>query len=144
MDFWHVTKQGKIEKENSQPTLALDLLFISIQTKTKIFKCFSIFLIKTPKLRLILLIFTVFEGMFQRLHSYNRNSVFKLQDVFSEGLKSNLWGWRSPKLQLKQESAHPGKGEIGNPLAGSQWGEKAGTWSNISQHTWTCLSQQCD
>ena len=40
MDFWHVTKQGKIEKENSQPTLALDLLFISIQTKTKIFKYF--------------------------------------------------------------------------------------------------------
>ena len=32
MDFWHVTKQGKIEKENSQPTLAPHLLFIFIQT----------------------------------------------------------------------------------------------------------------
>ena len=42
MDFWHVTNQGgKIEKENSQPTLALDLHFTISRLPEKIFVDFE-------------------------------------------------------------------------------------------------------
>ena len=43
MDFWHVTNQGegKIEKENSQPTLALDLHFTIFYCQKKIFVDFE-------------------------------------------------------------------------------------------------------
>ena len=45
MDFWHVTNQGegKIEKENSQPTLALDLHFTISRLPEK-----NLLILKTP------------------------------------------------------------------------------------------------
>ena len=116
MDFWHVTNQGegKIEKENSQPTLALDLHFTISRLPEKNLRWFW---------KPLLLIF-------QR----TRCCVQIAKCLFWRG-KWNLCGWRSSKL-LKIARVTGGlAAQLGRNRRHWRWTEKAVACSNIFPST---------
>ena len=116
MDFWHVTNQGegKIEKENSQPTLALDLHFTISRLPEKNLRWFW---------KPLLLIF-------QR----TRCCVQIAKWLFWRG-KWNLCGWRSSKL-LKIARVTGGlAAQLGRNRRHWRWREKAVACSNIFPST---------